>query len=517
MRSGSFPYYFDRDKADKAISAFPILFRHTIGAYADSPFVLSPWQAFIVGSIFGWKCEDGSRRFRRAYVSIGRKNGKSTLAAGIAILLAAFDGEQQSQVYIGATKVDQAKVIFDEAKRMCGKSPLNRVSSILKAVLEFPSTNSYIKPLGSDKAFDGLNPHCVLFDELHEWKERHRPFYDTLTTAFASRTQPLRFTITTAGSTKSLIWQEENKLAIRVAAGEVEEESYFSFVAAMDKGDDILNERNWPKSLPNLGVSVGIRNIREQADAAKLSRTEMNKFTRYVANMEVTSTEQAIDLEKWDACKVPALSDWSLADVVCGGIDSGGRNDMAANAMVARFTEGRDEHDKPIYRYEVKTREFIDVDTTRDLTVQPWESWVRNGKLFVSSQTSADLRDSLAADMLNAGGNLIGLDPHNTKQIGEELQSEGFEPVNVNQNIMNMNEPLSLFMDLINKQKITHDGSPVLRWQVGNLVVVSNVHNKWMPSKKHSADKIDSVVAILMALRLASQAPAKARGSLFIS
>lgn len=518
MRSGSFTYYFDREKADKAIGAFPILFRHTIGAYADSPFVLSPWQAFIVGSIFGWKCEDGTRRFRRAYVSIGRKNGKSTLASGIAILLAAFDGEQQSQVYIGATKVDQAKVIFDEAKRMCGKTPLNRVSSILKTVLEFPSTSSYIKPLGSDKAFDGLNPQCVLFDELHAWKELHRPFYNTLTTGSASRRQPLRFTITTAGDSKSQIWQEENKHAVDIVSGRVQEESYFVYVACLDKGDDIFDERNWIKSLPNLGVSVDIGYIREQAREAQTSPQSRNKFARYFANIEVSSAEQAIDPALWDACKVEALSDWSLADVVCGGIDNGGKDDLAATAMVARFHDGTDEDGKPVYRYEVKTREFIDVDTKRDLKEQPWESWVRNGKLFVSSQVSADLRDSLAESMIAVGFRQIGLDPWNTRQIGEELQAEGFEPVNISQTRANMNEPLTLFLNLIRKGKITHDGSsPILRWAIGNLVIDKDVSDRWMPSKKHSADKIDPVVAVLMALRLASLAPAKARGNLFIS
>lgn len=518
MKSGDFPYYFDRQIADRAISAFPLLFRHTIGAYADSPFVLSPWQAFIVGCVFGWKCEDGTRRFRRCYVSIGRKNGKSTLAAGISILLGRFDGEQQAQVYIGATKADQAKVIFHEACRMIRKSPhLAKMSDIRVGQINFDATNSYIRPLGSDRAFDGLNPHGIIFDELHAWKEIHRPFYDTLTTGSASRKQPLRFTITTAGDNKSLIWKEENDYACEVAAGRIAEENYFVFVASMDKNDDIFNERNWPKSLPNLGVSVSIDYIREQAREAQSSPQARNRFARYFANVEVTSAEQAIDPALWDACQ-GELSDWNFADVICGGIDHGGKSDLAANAMVARFVEGEDENGKPDYRYEVRCRCFIDTDTSRDLTQQPWESWVRSEKLFVSSQVSADLRDSLAMEMQQHGFRQIGLDPWNTRQIGEELQAEGFEPVNISQTRANMNEPLTMFMDLIRKGKIRHDGSqPILRWAIGNLVIDRDQNDRWMPSKKQSADKIDPVVAVLMALRLASLAPAKAKGSLFIS
>lgn len=518
MRSGSFPYYFDERAAEYAIQAFPVLFRHTIGAYAGSPFVLSSWQAFIVGSIFGWKCEDGSRRFKRAYCSLARKNGKSTLAAGIAIILADFDNEAQAQVYIGATKADQAKVIFNEAGRMCRKSRyLSSRSDIRVAQINFAKHDSFIRPLGSDRAFDGLNPHGIIFDELHAWKDIHRPFYDTLTTGSASRKQPLRFTITTAGDNKSLIWKEENDYAAEVVNGRIEEEGYFVFIATMDKGDDIFDESNWPKSLPNLGVSVSVEYLREQAKEAKTSPQARNRFARYFANVEVSSAEQAIDPALWDLCQ-EELSDWSTADVVCGGLDNGGKSDLGANALVARFEDGVDENGKPVYRYEVKCRCFIDCDNSRDLTLQPWESWVRNDKLIVSSSVSSDLRDSLAIELQTLGYRQLGLDPWNTKQIGEELQAEGFEPVNISQTRANMNEPLTLFLDLIRKRKIRHDGSqPILRWAIGNLVIDRDHNDRWMPSKKHSADKIDPVVAVLMALRLASLAPARSRGSLFIS
>lgn len=519
VKLGGFPYHFDRQAAERAIEAFPLLFRHTIGAYADSPFELSPWQSFIVGSVFGWRCDDGTRRFRRVYVSIGRKNGKSTLAAGLAILLGAFDGEQQSQVYIGATKVDQAKVIFNEATRMIKRSPyLNKVAEIRVSQINFDKSNSYIRPLGSDRAFDGLNPHGILFDELHAWKELHRPFYDTLTTGSASRKQPLRFTITTAGDNKSTIWKEENDYAIQVAAGHVEEESYFVYVACLDSKEELFDESSWFKSLPNLGVSVSIDYIREQAREAKASPQARNRFARYFGNIEVTSAEQAIDPAEWDACQVDELTDWNAADVVTAGIDAGGLNDLGAIAYIARFPDGLQEDGKPSYRYELRSKYFMDSETKRDLTQQPWGAWIYTGKLQTTQSIFHDMRDTLAYDLAQFQGRLIGFDPFNMRQMSEELQAQGMEPYAIQQNRYHMHEPLTLFLDLIRKRKITHDGSqPIFRWALGNLVINADANERWMPDRKQSSDKIDPVVAAIMALRLASLAPARARGSLFVS
>ena len=200
-----FPFYFDEKKADMACRFFPAVLKHSIGEWAGSKFQLAPWQAFVIWNLFGWQKDDDTRRFRRAFISIGRKNGKSTLAAGLAILLGIGDGEAGAQVYCAATKMDQAKIIFSEAKRMIQQSPaISKHSEIFKLNISFPNSDSYIRPLGSDKPFDGLSPHLVLLDELHAFGERHREFLDTMLSGSGSRRQPLQVTVTTAGSEKSL-------------------------------------------------------------------------------------------------------------------------------------------------------------------------------------------------------------------------------------------------------------------------------------------------------------------------
>ena len=514
-----FEFRFDRDLADFAITGFPLLFVHTIGKHAGTPFVLSPWQAFIVGSIFGWTDNNRLRRFRRAYVTLGRKNGKSTLAAGIAILLAAFDGEQQAQVYIGATKADQAKIVFNEADRMVKKSPrLSRMADPRVAQINFPATNSYIRPLGSDRAFDGLNPHCIVLDELHAWKEQNRPFYDTITTGSAARSQPLRFTITTAGDNKSTLWKEENAYSIEVVHQRVKEETYFVFNACVDKDDDPLDEAAWIKAMPNLGVSVGIDYIREQAREAQVSPQSKNRFVRYFANREVSSSEQAIDPELWDACAVSGLSNWKQASAVCAAVDAGGVNDLMSYAIVARFPDGINAEGKPRWRYEVKSRSYIDVDCSRNLNESPWLDWIQAGKLRVCGDLYSTVREDLAKDMRHYKAKQIGFDPWNMQQMGEELQRSGFEPVRIPQQRYTMHEPTSLLLELIRRHKITHDGTDSLfRWALGNLVLDVDSDNRWKPSKAKSGDKIDPVIAVIMALRQCSLAPTRSRGNLFVS
>jgi len=514
-----FPFRFDRDLADFAISGFPILFRHTIGKHAGDPFVLAPWQAFIVGSLFGWVDVERRRRFRRCYVTLGRKNGKSTLAAGISILMAAFDGEEQAQVYIGATKADQAKIVFMEADRMVRKSPrLARMADPRVAQINFPSTNSYIRPLGSDRAFDGLNPHCIVLDELHAWKEQNRPFYDTITTGSAARSQPLRFTITTAGDTNSTLWKEENQFSIDVVHGQVKEETYFVFNACVDQDDDPLDESSWPKAMPNLGVSVDIDYIREKAREASVSPQAKNRFIRYFANREVSSTEQAIDPTLWDECAVSELSNWKRASAVCAAIDAGGMNDLMAYSMVARFPDGVHENGSARWRYEVKTKCYIDVDTRRNLNESPWLEWVQRGKLIVCSDLYTRVREDIIEDMRAARCKQVGFDPWNMQQMGEELQRAGFESVKIPMNRYALHEPTSLFLDSIRRRKIAHSGDDsLMRWALGNMVLNVDSAERWMPDKKKSGDKIDPVVAAIMALRLASLAPQRSRGSLFVS
>ena len=400
---------------------------------------------------------------------------------------------------------------------MIGASPFLREQFDRRVVrIIHDKTNSYIQALGSDKSWDGLNPSCVILDELHAFKELHRNFLDTITTGSASRLQPLRFTITTAGATNSHIWIEEETLAKQLLEGKYEEERYLAYIAQLDDDDDLFEESNWYKSMPNLGISVSPEYIREQATEGKTSKIAENKFKRYFANQMVSPNEAAIDLTKWDSCE-GELSDWHEADVVTCGIDAGGRNDLGAIAYCARFPDGEDEDGERQYRYEVITKAYMDADTSRDLKEMPFLQFIDSGELEVVPYVHNSFYEEIKSELPKMNGRQVGFDPWSTQQLAEQLDQEGFQCVMVQQSRHKLHEPTTLLIDLVEKRKIKHNGNRILRWCVGNMVLSIDNANRIMPDKKNSAEKIDCAAATIIALKLASLAPERPRGPMFIS
>src|SRR5919106_1716223 len=240
---------FDVAAARHAIAFFGFL-RHSKGEWAGQTFALAPWQAFVVGSLFGWKRSDGLRRFRTAYCAVPRKNGKSTLSAGIGLYLLVADGEHGAEIYSAATSRDQARIVFDEAKRMVASSPAlkRRVGSLINN-LHVVATASRFMPLSSDSStMDGLNVHGAIIDELHA--HRTRNVVDVLETATGARRQPLLFEITTAGYDRHSICFEHQDYSIKVLQGTVPDDSWFGFIAAADEGDDWTDPEVWRKANP---------------------------------------------------------------------------------------------------------------------------------------------------------------------------------------------------------------------------------------------------------------------------
>lgn len=515
QRESDFPYYFDSQEAEDACLFFPVAFRHAKSKWAGKPFELSPWQMFVNGCILGWKRMDGSRRFRRAHVSVARKQGKTTWCGGLAIYLALADGEKAAEVYIGATKIDQARLLFRDSEAMVRQSPaLLRRAKIVKDNISFPSEKSFIRPLGSDKPFDGLNPHGVFFDELHAWKEHHRPFYDTMRTGSGARPQPLICTITTAGDDRSLIWQEESSYIKQVLDNVFSDESVFGFIASIDEEDDPLDPQCWVKANPNLGVSINDEYLHEMAAEARADSTAMNRFMRYHCNVMVSSTERAVDLDVWDDC-IDVLSEWHGADAVAAGFDLGGRDDLASFAIAARFVIGQSEEGQPIYRYEIQQKSYIASDTRRNLSDQPFYGFQASGLLNVIKYPIQQLRDDLLAICEDFGIEYIAHDPYQAAQLAADFEQEGLKPIKMPQNCAQFNEPIRAFLLAMNERRLVHNGDPLLRWCASNAVVTKDRADRWMFDKANSKEKIDPMVAVLMAFRAVNAAPSTMTGRAF--
>ncbi len=292
QRRKAFPYRFDVARATQVIRFFAQL-THYKGEWAGQPLVLAPWQQFIVGSLFGWlRTADNLRRFRVAYNEVPRKNGKSTMSAGIGIYLAFFDGEPGSETFCAATKRDQAKIIFTDAKRMVQRSPaLKSRIGVFVGNLHRVETASKLEPLGADAdSLDGLNPHGILIDELHAQKTR--AVVDVLETATGARRQPLQFAITTAGYDRTSVCYQHHAYSVQVLEGTVTDDTWFAFIAAADEGDDWQQPATWAKANPNLGVSVKLDDLARQCHKAAHMPAEQNTFRRLQLNQWVEQAER---------------------------------------------------------------------------------------------------------------------------------------------------------------------------------------------------------------------------------
>jgi phage terminase large subunit-like protein len=440
--------------------------------------------------------------------------------AGIANLLQFADNEAGAELYSVATKEDQAKLMFREAERQVNASPDLKKRALIRrapASIQWPERNSFYKALGSDsKSTDGLNPHAVLIDEYHEWRETHRALKEKLSSGSGARRQPLEIIITTAGADHSQLWIEEDDYARAVlegsAAGQVIDDTYFAFVARIDDDDDPLDEAVWPKANPNYGISVKPEYLRAQANEARHKPTAMNQFVRYHCNRRVASHERLIAPAVWEAGAKPLTVD-SGADAF-GGIDIGRSNDWCAIALAFPVFDG----DKLI-RHEIKSKAWCCKDGGFPADHEPYRGWIKRGLLTCHPGNSVDFAEVVRTVREWDEDYRVSswaLDPNFAKVVGQQLCDEGISVFEFKQSHAKYNEPIRTFVKDLDEGKIWHGADPVLTWQAGNLQVAQNSRGEWMPDKSNRESKIDGMVAVLMAFGESLFAQKKSTGSLYV-
>ncbi len=486
---------FDPAAAERVCTFFERYLRHSKGVWAGKPFKLEPWECFILWVIFGWKREDGTRRFRVAYDSVARKNGKSTIGAGVGLYLLIADQEEGAEVYSAATKRDQAKIVFDEAYRMVKASPdLRKFANPLRNNINVPRLNAKYEPLGRDSdTMDGLNVHGVVIDELHAHKDRE--VWDILETAKGARAQPLTFVITTAGFDTESICHEEDEYSRRVLEGEIEDDERFVFIASIDEGDSWQDEDCWPKANPNLGISPSWEFLRAQAKKARETPAFENNFRRLLLNEWTQQSERWLRLDLWDKSMGEVVAD-ELAGLECyAGLDLANTVDIAALVLVFPVEEA----------FKVRPFFWIPGEDIRERGKRdkvPYETWVREGLI---TATPGDVVDysRIREDMLDLRSHYtfreIAYDPWNALHLVGELE-DAFNFVEVRQGYKTMGPAMKELLRLVTEGRVEHGGHPVLRWMAGNLMVKQDSNGNWMPDKKSSAKKIDGMVALTMAL-----------------
>jgi phage terminase large subunit-like protein len=484
--------WFDAARAQKDIDFYHLL-HHYKGR--DDLIDLAPWQQFIVGSAFGWKREDGTRRFRYVYVECASKQGKSTIAGGAGLRLAFFDDEPGAEVYAAATKRDQAKIPWGAAVQMVRKSPsLRKLIQVNAGSLSQTSSASFFQPLGRDSDSDqGINPNGAIIDELHVHETRD--LLDNIEKAASVRRQPMIWKITTAGRKRESVWTEERADAVAILEGRATDDATFAIIYTLDEGDDPFDEAVWPKANPNLGVSVKLDFLRERAAKAQRSPGAMAAYLRYHMNVPTAVSTRAIDIDEWDQCAAePVVPEGAHVD---GGLDLASVRDLTALVLVHRDDEGF---------VNVLCRFWCPQDGIEQrsrIDGVPYADWVRDGFLIATPGNVTDY-DYVKAEALAIGSvyevGEIGYDRWNATQLVTDLVADGANMVAISQTHAGLSAGWRELEKAILEHKIRHGGHPVLRWMAGNVEVETDAAGNQKPSKARSTERIDGIVGLTMAI-----------------
>lgn len=490
-------YWFDGFEADRICAFYERHLTHSKGEWAGKRIVLEPWQREKIRRLFGWRRPDGTRRYRRSFWGLPRKNGKSLVASGVALYLTTADGEPGAEVFAAASNREQADAVYGEAEKMVEASAsLSAICEVFKTAIFMPRSLSRFRAISSKPGSKhGFNPHGVICDELHAWKDRE--LYDALTTGGAARRQPMEFVITTAGYDLTSVCYECWDYAVSVLEGNIDDPHFLPVIYAADKDDDWREPATWRKANPNLGVSVKEEYLREQVADAKNKPARVNIFKRLHLNVWTQQAERFFDMERWDDCPNPA-EQVSLRGRRCFvGIDLSRRVDLTAVVYLFPLEAGR---------FIVVPRFFAPEDGVEERERRdrvPYRLWAQQGLLTLTPGNVVDygfIRQVLLEAARNYDIVEIAYDPWGSTQLALQLQDDGLTCVEFLQHIKHMSEPTKALEALVLEGKLIHRNNPLLRWMADGAVVVSDASGNIKLAKNKTKARIDGLVALIMAL-----------------
>ena len=505
--------YFDEDGADRVLE-FAGFIRHFKGEWGrglGEVFAPSPWQVFILASLFGWKrSEDDLRRFSLGYIEVGKKQGKTFLDAFVGLYMMIGEGEPEPEVWCGATKLEQARILFNAAKSMIRKSPeLRGLFGIRKDCIYCEANGAQWKPAGQNEpeSFDGCNPSCWLMDEVHALRDSG--LWNVLDSATVARRQPLGLATTTAGFEINGFGGQQHRKFTRIIDPNsgIESDSEFVYIASLDDGDDWRDRRVWEKALPGLGVSVSLSTIAARVKRAISDPDEENNVRTKNLNQWVGQAERYFPMADWDACP-EALDLEALAGVPCvGGIDLAHTRDLSTLVLIFE-TESPP---YPVLAYSWCPEADIRRRSVRDKV--PYTQWRQDG--FIEA-TEGNITDFAYIRTAISGvdgrgerhpGSLmdrfsireIAYDQRFATQLETQLTGDGVSMVPVAQGF-GLNIATKTLKRFVVGHQLVHGGNPVLRWNIDNFAVVRSDSDQVRPSKKKAREKIDLAVALVMAV-----------------
>ena len=488
---------FDKERVSR-VTEFLDYCRHTKGRWFGQPFKLLPWQLDrVITPLYGTLRPDGTRQYRHVFIGIGRKNGKTEMSAALGLYGTFADGEMGAENYSAAADREQAAIAFEMASRMVSQEPeLQSRCNLYRRSIVVPKTGSFYKVLSSDAdTKHGASSHLNIIDELHAHKSRD--LYDVLTSSQAARTQPLNIVTTTAGWDRQSVCFEQYSYAKRVAAGEIDDPTFLAVIFESDQDDDPADPATWRKANPSLGDIVSEEFLSEQWRKAKESPAFENTFRRLHLNQWTSQESRWLPVDIWR--ENATVIDWdSLNGMPCwGGLDLSSTTDLSSFVLVFEHPEAG---------IMVLPKFYLPEDTiarrSREDRV-PYDAWARDGYITVTPGATVDY-SVIRADVNAAAEKYslvdVGVDPWNATHLATELVQDGVEIVSIPQTMGHMTEPTKRFGKLVFDRQCFHDDNPVLRWCVTNAAVIGDDKENLKPAKNKSADRIDGLVAAILAL-----------------
>lgn len=488
-------WYFDWDEAEKYLRTVQ-KFDHVIGHWPTKNIVYEPWQCWVWMNIMGFKNKESHfRRFRVAHVEIARGNAKSAMASQAALYFLALDNPNGNQISTVATKKEQARIVLDSAREMARKNSSflkHTGCKVLAHSVSHPKSGSVLRSLASEhKGLDGLNDVLAICDELHAMK---RDTFEVITSGMSKRADSLTLCITTAGEDVHSIGFSQSAYAKKLCLGDVNDDTMFAVVYTLDEDDDWEDESVWIKANPNLGVSVDITTLRAKVNKGIETPADVPNIKIKHMNLWISEAKAFYDQAIWDKCYDPDLKLEDFHGKACRtGLDLASHIDITSHVILMREKDGG---------YALWDKSYLPEDTIKNAKNMLYDDCVAKGFLIATpgAAINYDFIRNEAEELAKKIRILECLyDAWNATETAQKLSNK-IEMVKIAMNVANLSEPMKKLDSLMRQGKLRHNGSPLMRWCLGNVVAKEDHNGNVFPRKSHTKLKIDPIIAALMAL-----------------
>ena len=488
-------YHFDIDKATRPITFIEKFCKHSKGQWSGQPVILDLWQKAIIQSIFGFVDDKGFRKYREVFIVVARKNGKSTLLSAIGLYMLFADHEGGAQVCCVASKKDQAKIVFEEAKNMVSQSALLRKHiRKRKSDLYVDLTFSTFEPLASDSnTLDGLNMHCGILDEVHAWKDRN--IYDVSKQSMGARQQPLLVSISTAGFIRENIYDSLYELSEDILNGTKKDEHFLCFIYELDSRSEWTVQKKWIKANPGLGTIKGIEYLKEQVRRAKNDKNYLPTLLTKDFNIRETGVGSWLNYEIVENKSTFNLKDLSGCYGI-GGVDLSSVGDLTCATCLIKKNESL--YVTQMYFIpEERAEQHVQEDKV------PYKIWKENGYIRFSSGNMVNFSDvtkwfNELRDKYNIYTVWVGYDQWGANQWAEEMKQNGYILEPVIQGAKTMSTPMKILASDLADKKVNYNNNPILKWCLTNTQIEVDKNDNIRPVKgKNSKQRIDGAVSLI--------------------